>query len=138
MLFCVLLFCASHYIFVCFFFFLMIRRPPRSTLFPYTTLFRSRLHLHRNLVQLGGDALWTKAIKVLVPGSETYGLTAADAAALSGLDKPETSMDGPMRAELRRGGAMDVPADRSTRAVVQRIPPGTVRRARRRRPTGEP
>src|SRR2546423_12633004 len=27
-----------------FFFFLMIRRPPRSTLFPYTTLFRS---LHR-------------------------------------------------------------------------------------------
>src|SRR2546426_11665790 len=27
--------------FGCFFFFLMIRRPPRSTLFPYTTLFRS-------------------------------------------------------------------------------------------------
>src|SRR2546430_15845456 len=26
----------------CSFFFLMIRRPPRSTLFPYTTLFRSR------------------------------------------------------------------------------------------------
>src|SRR5215467_15728224 len=25
----------------CHFFFLMIRRPPRSTLFPYTTLFRS-------------------------------------------------------------------------------------------------
>src|SRR2546427_8693049 len=25
------------------FFFLMIRRPPRSTLFPYTTLFRSQL-----------------------------------------------------------------------------------------------
>src|SRR5574337_1613735 len=27
-----------------FFFFLMIRRPPRSTLFPYTTLFRSDLN----------------------------------------------------------------------------------------------
>src|SRR2546422_8419591 len=26
---------------LCHFFFLMIRRPPRSTLFPYTTLFRS-------------------------------------------------------------------------------------------------
>src|SRR3712207_7489009 len=26
---------------ICSFFFLMIRRPPRSTLFPYTTLFRS-------------------------------------------------------------------------------------------------
>src|SRR3712207_8799201 len=34
------------------FFFLMIRRPPRSTLFPYTTLFRSVLR-HR----LGGDSL---------------------------------------------------------------------------------
>src|SRR6476660_9978972 len=29
-------------LFTLFFFFLMIRRPPRSTLFPYTTLFRSR------------------------------------------------------------------------------------------------
>src|SRR6266581_5460007 len=28
--------------FLSFFFFLMIRRPPRSTLFPYTTLFRPR------------------------------------------------------------------------------------------------
>src|ERR1039457_7497600 len=34
------------------FFFLMIRRPPRSTLFPYTTLFRSRRYgvaLHRHV-----------------------------------------------------------------------------------------
>src|SRR2546428_14114140 len=31
-------FVSSH---ILFFFFLMIRRPPRSTLFPYTTLFRS-------------------------------------------------------------------------------------------------
>src|SRR5574340_1335574 len=30
-----------HPFFSSFFFFLMIRRPPRSTLFPYTTLFRS-------------------------------------------------------------------------------------------------
>src|ERR1039457_7615036 len=40
-------FCVSRYTwFFCFF--LMIRRPPRSTLFPYTTLFRSpdRAHLH--------------------------------------------------------------------------------------------
>src|SRR2546426_9080183 len=29
-----------------FFFFLMIRRPPRSTLFPYTTLFRSFTAAH--------------------------------------------------------------------------------------------
>src|SRR2546427_2050310 len=31
----------SHYPYLLLFFFLMIRRPPRSTLFPYTTLFRS-------------------------------------------------------------------------------------------------
>src|SRR2546429_1734541 len=31
-----------------FFFFLMIRRPPRSTLFPYTTLFRSAGALWRH------------------------------------------------------------------------------------------
>src|SRR5205085_12663420 len=34
-------FCFIYY-FSFFFFFLMIRRPPRSTLFPYTTLFRSQ------------------------------------------------------------------------------------------------
>src|SRR2546430_10013740 len=33
--------CAGYHI-LNLFFFLMIRRPPRSTLFPYTTLFRSR------------------------------------------------------------------------------------------------
>src|SRR5215212_11510671 len=32
----------SFYVLFIFFFFLMIRRPPRSALFPYTTLFRSR------------------------------------------------------------------------------------------------
>src|SRR2546428_14073202 len=36
-----LLFSFYSYHSLLFFFFLMIRRPPRSTLFPYTTLFRS-------------------------------------------------------------------------------------------------
>src|SRR2546426_12464011 len=35
------------------FFFLMIRRPPRSTLFPYTTLFRSKEHTFRHGRWLG-------------------------------------------------------------------------------------
>src|SRR2546430_11350593 len=40
------------------FFFLMIRRPPRSTLFPYTTLFRSRITeaLGRPLAEVAADA----------------------------------------------------------------------------------
>src|SRR2546430_8157458 len=39
----------------------MIRRPPRSTLFPYTTLFRSlipgaaRVHAHRDVARLAVD-----------------------------------------------------------------------------------
>src|SRR3712207_8325374 len=44
-----------------FFFFLMIRRPPRSTLFPYTTLFRSGKREGVDLVRINhldgeGDA----------------------------------------------------------------------------------
>src|SRR2546430_10115727 len=35
------------------FFFLMIRRPPRSTLFPYTTLFRSRRHFQLDVDAIG-------------------------------------------------------------------------------------
>src|SRR2546430_9755566 len=43
--------------FISFFFFLMIRRPPRSTLFPYTTLFRSRrTHGARRLAMAAGSA----------------------------------------------------------------------------------
>src|SRR3712207_7048252 len=38
------------------FFFLMIRRPPRSTLFPYTTLFRSQQLLGLDLAELGERA----------------------------------------------------------------------------------
>src|SRR5437588_6958685 len=47
---------------VLFFFFLMIRRPPRSTLFPYTTLFRSAYSIvigskHITLNATGGGFL---------------------------------------------------------------------------------
>src|SRR5258708_18452666 len=40
------------------FFFLMIRRPPRSTLFPYTTLFRSRMSSAPAWPQIRA-AMWT-------------------------------------------------------------------------------
>src|SRR2546429_6992896 len=40
----------------------MIRRPPRSTLFPYTTLFRSEELLHKHLK----DAYFTMLIKSIV------------------------------------------------------------------------
>src|SRR2546425_9610770 len=42
-----ILLCVTYILLI--FFFLMIRRPPRSTLFPYTTLFRSRKSLNSRL-----------------------------------------------------------------------------------------
>src|SRR3712207_2511876 len=41
----------------------MIRRPPRSTLFPYTTLFRSRLREGRALVTLEIDPKYRDVIR---------------------------------------------------------------------------
>src|SRR5436853_3113493 len=39
----------------------MIRRPPRSTLFPYTTLFRSRLRRHAAPGSIGKDTRFGRA-----------------------------------------------------------------------------
>src|SRR3712207_9344598 len=44
-----------------FFFFLMIRRPPRSTLFPYTTLFRS----HGGRLAIDGVSMRNRRSKFL-------------------------------------------------------------------------
>src|SRR5260370_16919883 len=52
---------------MCFsFFFLMIRRPPRSTLFPYTTLFRSS---EANTPLLGDAFLISAMMAGVVPAS---------------------------------------------------------------------
>src|SRR3712207_7984793 len=58
------------------FFFLMIRRPPRSTLFPYTTLFRSlKEMLHQSPRAFGKPTgLWTLALAAEV--AHERGLTA--------------------------------------------------------------
>src|SRR5438093_6227287 len=52
--FCYSIFC----VFIFPLFFLMLRPPPRSTLFPYTTLFRSRRHPHREARNCGPLALY--------------------------------------------------------------------------------
>src|SRR2546430_13379268 len=69
------------------FFFLMIRRPPRSTLFPYTTLFRSR--------KASPHAVVLRILRVPRPG----GLQVAHAAARIGcgsvrdLDRKSTRLN---------------------------------------------
>src|SRR5256886_12315198 len=53
------------------FFFLMIRRPPRSTLFPYTTLFRSvaGIDVHKDMIKVAirspGEKPWTRKTEIL-------------------------------------------------------------------------
>src|SRR3989442_7216444 len=51
----------------------MIRRPPRSTLFPYTTLFRSRRHLRFRLEQPQPVELRRQLSKRRAPGSLEVG-----------------------------------------------------------------
>src|SRR5438132_3620205 len=52
-----------------FFFFLMIRRPPRSTLFPYTTLFRSD---DSRVLAYSGDTEWTDALISVATGADLF------------------------------------------------------------------
>src|SRR2546430_13265716 len=53
-----------------FFFFLMIRRPPRSTLFPYTTLFRS----HRVVLD---QRPWAEITQAQTGAPRTFGVREA-------------------------------------------------------------
>src|SRR6266436_9440774 len=55
----------------CVFFFLMIRRPPRSTLFPYTTLFRSSLPAAERRAHEAG------LVRVLHRGGRALGVPAS-------------------------------------------------------------
>src|SRR5205823_14702737 len=57
------------------FFFLIIRRPPRSTLFPYTTLFRSKPPLPALTVKLSKYNVDDVALGVCKTGAEEAGVT---------------------------------------------------------------
>src|SRR5258708_17045072 len=55
----------------------MIRRPPRSTLFPYTTLFRSRLHRSGIRVEVYANIRrgrnWSQALDRSKTGNQGFG-----------------------------------------------------------------
>src|SRR2546422_11628730 len=58
----------------------MIRRPPRSTLFPYTTLFRSKLGLKSELMRaldasdyIRPTLIQSEAIPVILEGNDLIG-----------------------------------------------------------------
>src|SRR2546426_12645629 len=60
------------------FFFLMIRRPPRSTLFPYTTLFRSDVALNFGTGRPGNRAAAERIAAEIRRTGRRCGVFAAD------------------------------------------------------------
>src|SRR5260221_8842052 len=75
----------------------MIRRPPRSTLFPYTTLFRStRVAVGTDLAGLGCHRAGRGSVAgsgvALVVGARDHG-TDADAARGAGVDRKSTRLN---------------------------------------------
>src|SRR6266540_632677 len=114
------------------FFFLMIRRPPRSPLFPYTTLFRSRPRPRRRL-DLDHP-------RVLPPAAAVAPVRGGSRSALPrprrepGAGAPERGVRGHARGVLRRRGSRAAPPPRRVR---RRPPPQDadrrVRDAARRR-----
>src|SRR3712207_8154160 len=74
----------------------MIRRPPRSTLFPYTTLFRSPGHVRGAAPVLPGDGRLRRRRAVREPG-----------------DDPDRA--GPRRAGAAPAGPVRAPDRKSTR-----------------------
>src|SRR5258707_3170721 len=77
-----------------FFFFLMIRRPPRSTLFPYTTLFRSRVS--ESAGSVNGDLTLASGAEVsghLTNVNGKIGLSAAHVAGGIKTDRKSTRLN---------------------------------------------
>src|SRR2546426_4781663 len=87
------------------FFFLMIRRPPRSTLFPYTTLFRSQRYFQaKSAPGMARPAWWVLSGLVATLGdqgggpvgtaAEAFDRMAASVDAFRGLSYPQLGFGG--------------------------------------------
>src|SRR5256885_1162699 len=85
------LFYRSHSLSFLFFFFLMIRRPPRSTLFPYTTLFRSMMLILAATVGLN-VYLYVKIPKGFFP-QQDVGRMIGSIQADQGIDRKSTRLN---------------------------------------------
>src|SRR3712207_9448108 len=81
----------------------MIRRPPRSTLFPYTTLFRSEPGRYRLVVRPFDEALHVRSVQI-PSGASAYrppAPTYAKGPATKVLDKSVASDNARLAAALR-------------------------------------
>src|SRR3712207_9210515 len=121
------------------FFFLMIRRPPRSTLFPYTTLFRSREQFNRPLSAFQNTRFTLAEMKTRIEAARYLVYSAAQAkdngeayaekAAMAKLFASETARDVTCKAVQLFGGygyTRDYPVERMMRdAKITEIYEGT-------------
>src|SRR2546421_5155341 len=73
------------------FFFLMIRRPPRSTLFPYTTLFRSCVAGHQR-VGVEHDHVLVMTAEALQPFGDVAGFLGVVLRAVTVIDRKSTRL----------------------------------------------
>src|ERR1043165_9801252 len=86
----------------------MIRRPPRSTLFPYTTLFRSTCELH-TLLSLGASMAINDDVAKLVDNlaevrpTVLYAVPRIFNRIYDGVNKQMTAQPAPIRALFKRG-----------------------------------
>src|SRR5256886_17067290 len=101
------------------FFFLMIRRPPRSTLFPYTTLFRSALRKREagRLPRTLGVRALSRALRHLLPRGRPAERTAQG---------PAVAFQAPVHARHPRRG----PGAHGEQRVDARPPPPPAGRGR--------
>src|SRR5256885_15524122 len=93
----------------------MIRRPPRSTLFPYTTLFRSGNAVHPAFAgPLSG-------CNIAVTGCGPIGLFAIGVARAAGASRVFASDVSTYRLDLARRMGADVVIDASQESFVDRV-----------------
>src|SRR2546422_7365694 len=111
----------------------MIRRPPRSTLFPYTTLFRSHslLEVRAEVVAAGielpamlaatkmdeGGADSLRGVRAAAPELPAVGVSILDEASLESLKEAIWKLTGLIRVYLRQ--------DREVDSVPLALPPGS-------------
>src|SRR5581483_9289685 len=115
---------------------LMIRRPPRSTLFPYTTLFRPALALHAHGLRAGGAVRAPSCSFALSraappaprirPLSRPRRAAAAQRARRAAAARPISALaralgGAPPRAGARRGDRLSPGGARAARAVAPRV-----------------
>src|SRR2546430_17028685 len=106
------------------FFFLMIRRPPRSTLFPYTTLFRSRWRSGAPLVlapdkddpKLGADSQRSNDFNYAKMDPHGYGCPLG--AHIRRMNPRDTAANMNRRKMIRRGGTYGPPLPEDRKSVV--------------------